>query len=104
MAPAQEGPSIANGKLPRDVRDKRNAGKKRKGKQKSIMLDPTALIFLATRLRHDACDEEQKHKNNDEEDETRNPIQPEFISAVLETVKPALFLALDTRVYKCFTC
>ena len=90
MAPAQ-GPFLDT-KFGKFGGDEQPKGKKqtKKTKRKAISLDPLSLTFLATRCKHG-----DKNNENSRQD---SQVNAEFFSAVLESVKPAVFFAMDTRV------
>ena len=99
MAPAQ-GPTLS-GKTEKTTFNNTNSEKKngKKTRRKAIALDPLSLTFLTTRCKHDGKEDECFKRNTQ--------VDVDFFSAVLESVKPAVFFALDTKVWieveLCFT-
>ena len=89
MAPAQ-GPTLS-GKAENATFINKNSEKKngKKTRRKAIALDPLSLTFLTTRCKHDGKEDETFKRN----------VDVDFFSAVLESVKPAVFFALDTKVW-----
>ena len=90
MAPVQA--PTPDGKEGSFKGNKRQGAKKKTKnvKRKAIPLDPISLTFLATRCEHDDKGIENSKHNSQ--------VNVDFFSAVLESVKPAVFVALDTRV------
>ena len=90
MAPAQ-GP-FPDTKFGKSSGGEPPKGKKqpKKAKRKAISLDPLSLTYLATTCKHG--DKNNENSGHDSQ------VNAEFFSAVLESVKPAVFFAMDTRV------
>ena len=63
----------------------------RRHRRKAIPLDPMSLTFLTTRCQHGILENEKSLSLN-----TFHNF--DFFTAVLESVKPAVFFALDSRV------
>ena len=91
MAPAQ-GPTTPSRRAEKTSIHNSNVSKNKmfgKGRKKPIALDQMSLTFMSSIY---------KDRQNDNLEERSN-INVDFFSAVAESVQPAVYIALDTRVW-----
>ena len=92
MAPAQGPTPSSNSEKMISNTTNKTRKQKQKNRRKAIPLDDTSLTFLTTRC---------NHEDDIRDEESKSQVNVDFFSAVLESVKPSVFFALDTRVCLC---